>query len=80
MSVWLTPDLKPVVGATYFPPTDKYGRPGFSTILTLLAKQVFPDHSTYVNQVNDVIQFSKQHFCDCHNLYFKGGQQCTYIF
>ncbi|PIK58501.1 hypothetical protein BSL78_04581 [Apostichopus japonicus] len=39
MSVWLTPDLKPVVGATYFPPTDKYGRPGFGTILTLLAKQ-----------------------------------------
>ncbi|XP_006812737.2 spermatogenesis-associated protein 20-like, partial [Saccoglossus kowalevskii] len=37
MSVWLTPDLKPVVGGTYFPPADKYGRPGFPTILCRIA-------------------------------------------
>ena len=30
MSVWLTPDLKPFVGGTYFPPDDRYGRPGFA--------------------------------------------------
>ncbi len=29
MSVWLTPDAEPVVGGTYFPPEDRYGRPGF---------------------------------------------------
>ena len=29
MSVWLTPDLKPFVGGTYFPPEDRYGQPGF---------------------------------------------------
>jgi len=28
-SVWLTPEGKPVVGGTYFPPEDKYGRAGF---------------------------------------------------
>ncbi len=33
MSVWLTPDLKPVVGGTYFPPSDKFGRPGFLSVL-----------------------------------------------
>ncbi len=33
MSVWLTPELKPFVGGTYFPPDNRYGRPGFSTIL-----------------------------------------------
>jgi hypothetical protein len=32
MSVWLTPTLKPMLGATYFPPHDKWGRPGFATI------------------------------------------------
>jgi uncharacterized protein YyaL (SSP411 family) len=37
MSVWLTPDLKPFVGGTYYPPTDRYGRPGFSTVLRHLA-------------------------------------------
>ncbi len=29
MSVWLTPDLKPFFGGTYFPPDNRYGRPGF---------------------------------------------------
>ena len=41
MSVWLTPDLKPFVGATYFPPEDQVGgRPGFRTILNHISKQV----------------------------------------
>ncbi len=33
MSVWLTPDLEPFYGGTYFPPEDRYGRPGFLTVL-----------------------------------------------
>ncbi len=38
MSVWLTPDLRPFVGGTYFPPTDVPGRPGFITILRRIAE------------------------------------------
>lgn len=38
MSVWLTPDLKPFVGGTYFPPHDKYGRAGFPTVLLRIAE------------------------------------------
>jgi uncharacterized protein len=37
MSVFLTPDLKPFWGGTYFPPDDRYGRPGFKKILLALA-------------------------------------------
>ncbi len=33
MSVFLTPDLRPFYGGTYFPPTDGHGRPGFVTLL-----------------------------------------------
>ncbi|KAJ4828501.1 hypothetical protein Tsubulata_012466 [Turnera subulata] len=33
LSAFLSPDLKPLMGGTYFPPNDKYGRPGFKTIL-----------------------------------------------
>lgn len=41
MSVWLTPELKPLFGGTYFPPDDRYyGRPWFKTVLTSLAEQV----------------------------------------
>jgi uncharacterized protein len=37
MSVWLTPDLKPFFGGTYFPPASRYGRPGFRDLLAQLA-------------------------------------------
>src|SRR5207302_8382637 len=34
MSVFLTPDLKPFYGGTYFPPDNRYGRPSFMEVLT----------------------------------------------
>jgi len=37
MSVFLTPDLKPFYGGTYYPPVDMYGRPGFATVLARIA-------------------------------------------
>ncbi|XP_069174791.1 spermatogenesis-associated protein 20 isoform X2 [Procambarus clarkii] len=37
MSVFLTPDLVPVAGGTYYPPEDRYGRIGFGTLLSSLA-------------------------------------------
>src|SRR5215208_1339201 len=36
-SVFLTPDLKPFYAGTYFPPADRYGRPGFASVLQDLA-------------------------------------------
>jgi hypothetical protein len=38
MSVWLTPDLVPFYGGTYFPPVDAGGRPGFPTVLGRIAE------------------------------------------
>jgi hypothetical protein len=38
MSVWLTPDLKPFHGGTYFPPTSRWGRPGFVELLQEIAR------------------------------------------
>jgi hypothetical protein len=38
MSVWLTPDLKPFHGGTYFPPTSRWGRPGFVELLLEIAR------------------------------------------
>lgn len=38
MSVFLTPDLQPFYGGTYFPAENKHGRVGFKTLLTELAK------------------------------------------
>jgi len=33
MSVWLMPDRRPISAGTYFPPVDRFGRPGFKTVL-----------------------------------------------
>ncbi|MBI2833049.1 MAG: thioredoxin domain-containing protein [Acidobacteria bacterium] len=38
MSVWLTPDLKPFYGGTYYPPTSLWGRPGFQELLRELGR------------------------------------------
>ena len=38
MSVFLTPELKPFYGGTYFPPEDRYGRIGFRTLLLRIAE------------------------------------------
>lgn len=36
LTVFLTPELKPFFGGTYFPPEDRYGRPGFPKVLQAL--------------------------------------------
>lgn len=38
MTVFLTPELKPFFGGTYFPPNDRHGLPGFPKILKALAQ------------------------------------------
>ena len=38
MSVFLTPELKPFFGGTYFPPTSRWGRPGFLDLLQELSR------------------------------------------
>jgi hypothetical protein len=38
MSVFLTPDLKPFYGGTYFPPVDMHGRPGFPALLARISQ------------------------------------------
>ena len=47
-SVFLTPDLLPFFGGTYFPPEDSRGRPGFPRVLNAL-------HEVWTNQQADVI-------------------------
>ena len=38
MSVWLTPALQPFYGGTYFPPTSRWGKPGFIEVLEEIAR------------------------------------------
>ncbi|HUR56321.1 MAG TPA: thioredoxin domain-containing protein [Opitutaceae bacterium] len=38
LSAWLTPELKPFFGGTYFPPEDRHGRMGFPGVLQAVAR------------------------------------------
>ena len=52
MSVFLTPDRKPYFGGTYFPPEDKFGRPGFRRVL-LHAAQLYKERRKDVRDLGD---------------------------
>ncbi|HTN44676.1 MAG TPA: thioredoxin domain-containing protein, partial [Nitrospiria bacterium] len=38
MTVFLAPDQRPFFAGTYFPPEDRYGRPGFGALLLKIAE------------------------------------------
>ena len=54
MTVFLTPDLKPFYGGTYYPPTDRYGRPGFPKVMHAVA-EAFSGQNVEVLQQADQI-------------------------
>jgi uncharacterized protein len=54
LNVWLTPDLKPFVGGTYFPPADRGGRPGFPTVVKQLAEGWKKDQKAIIEHGNEV--------------------------
>ena len=49
LSVFLTPDLKPFFGGTYWPPEDRYGRAGFKRVLTAVAQAYRNDREKIVS-------------------------------
>ena len=55
MSVWLTPDLKPFVGGTYFPPEERYGQPGFKKVLERIATAWKENHDNIVEQGGKIV-------------------------
>jgi len=56
MSVWLTPDLKPFVGGTYFPPEERYGQPAFKKVLERIVTAWKQDHDKIVEQGSKIVE------------------------
>src|SRR5215472_16842933 len=56
MSVWLTPDLKPFVGGTYFPLEERYGQPAFTRVLERIATAWKEDHDKIVEQGSKIVE------------------------
>ena len=55
MTVFLTPDGKPFFGGTYFPPEDRYGRPGFPRVLEGVAVAWKKDRIELEQQSMDIL-------------------------
>jgi uncharacterized protein YyaL (SSP411 family) len=60
MSVFLTPELKPFFGGTYFAPDDRYGRPGFSVLLNRLAGAWKNQHADILKASGNIVEQLKQ--------------------
>jgi len=53
LNMFLTPDKKPFYGGTYFPPEEKFGRPGFKRILITIANM-------YKERKDEIIEYSEK--------------------
>jgi uncharacterized protein len=58
MTVFLTPDALPFSGGTYFPPRDRYGMPGFPTVL----RRVAHFYQTRKSEVDEMAQAFREAF------------------
>jgi len=61
MSVWLTPELEPFFGGTYFPPENRYGHPGFASILGQIAEAWQSDRAQILSSARDVVRQLREH-------------------
>ena len=55
MSVWLTPQLAPFVGGTYFPPEDRFGHPAFKRVLQRIAEAWKNDRAKISSQAANIV-------------------------
>ncbi len=68
LSVFLTPDLTPFYGGTYFPPADGHGRPGFPTLLERINEVWQQERENVLLSGNELLkQLQHRHYIDSKN-------------
>ncbi len=60
MSVWLTPELKPFLGGTYFPPAARGGRPGFPDVLDEIVRRWSVNRNELVSSADTMLDRLQQ--------------------
>ena len=60
MTVFLTPDQEPFFAGTYFPPDDRWGRPGFPSLLKKIADAWESDSASLASQARQLTERLKQ--------------------
>jgi uncharacterized protein YyaL (SSP411 family) len=54
LTMFLTPEREPYYGGTYFPPDDRYGRPGFPRVLEAAARY-YREHKAEIRQTTQQV-------------------------
>jgi uncharacterized protein YyaL (SSP411 family) len=60
LTVFLTPDLKPFYGGTYFPPEDRFGRPGFPKVLRAVADYYRTERADLARRTDTLAAYLRQ--------------------
>src|SRR5579872_5067666 len=60
MSVWLTPELEPFFGGTYFPPENKWGQPGFASVLSQIVNAWQTERDQIVESAREALTQIRQ--------------------
>jgi uncharacterized protein YyaL (SSP411 family) len=67
LSAWLTPELRPFFGGTYFPPDDRNGRAGFPSVLRAIAKGWETEREKLVAESTRVIELLRHRAAEQEN-------------
>jgi uncharacterized protein YyaL (SSP411 family) len=62
MSVFLAPDQRPFFAGTYFPPAERYGRPGFATVLARISELWRTRRSELMEQATELTRHVRAEF------------------
>ena len=62
LNVWLTPELKPFFGGTYFPPDERHGRQSFPALLEAIADAWRDQRTALLGEAERVVASLRQHY------------------
>jgi uncharacterized protein YyaL (SSP411 family) len=80
LSAWLTPELKPFYGGTYFPPEDRHGRPGFANVLRALARGWAEEREKLVTEGARAVEVLRKKANEAHSTRSAGSGQAGEAF
>ncbi|MCX6013646.1 MAG: thioredoxin domain-containing protein, partial [Chloroflexi bacterium] len=60
LTIFLTPELKPFYGGTYFPPEDQHGLPGLIRVLDIVATAYQDRHDEIERVAGEIVEYLKK--------------------
>lgn len=75
LSVFLTPEGKPFLGGTYWPPEDRWGRPGFVSVLQSAAEAWKKNRERILKDSSELVRLIESHSKEKSQASFSLGEE-----